>query len=553
MSSLKSSLTAKTAAYLVAVISGVTGICAAAYSVMYSDVTKYLLGRIPFNADECAVAAAVCATVYLVMAVFLASSVGHRRDKADEELTPNWCTAIPFEITTTAAAFLIAVAVGLWLEGMDMYFYSRYSTYLDLCRFSFIACCTAVFMLFTGWFMDLALKIKLGRWWEKTLCWKLGIISIKLVKWLWVNLVIRLWGLCIRAICGVFSFLRGFIKKLVTAIRELITGIPLVWKGALALAVICIGELIGIVMIGVVREELLMLWILEKLLLVPLCIYLLICMKKLKIGGKALAEGNLAYHVNTEKMVLDFKEHGENLNKIAQGSAVAVDQRMKSERMKTELITNVSHDIKTPLTSIINYTDLISKEEPGSEKIAEYTEVLQRQSKRLKKLLEDLLEVSKASTGNLDVLLSPCDARTLISQTEGEYEEKLEASELKIVVNIPEEPLYIMADGRRIWRVFDNLMNNICKYSQPGTRVYVGLERVGHEAVITFRNTSKDELNITADELMDRFVRGDSSRNTEGSGLGLSIAKSFTELQHGTMELSIDGDLFKVILRFPAI
>ena len=230
-----------------------------------------------------------------------------------------------------------------------------------------------------------------------------------------------------------------------------------------------------------------------------------------------------------------------------------MNERLKSERFKTELITNVSHDIKTPLTSIINYSDLIGKEEPGSEKIAEYADVLKRQSEKLKRLLEDLIEASKASTGNLDVHLTPCDAAVLVTQAEGEYQEKLDAAGLTLIARKPEDPLYILADGRRLWRVFDNLRNNVCKYSQPGTRVYLTLEKQGSDAVFTFRNTSREELNVTPEELMERFVRGDSSRSTEGSGLGLSIARSFTELQNGTMELDIDGDLFKVILRFAAL
>ena len=187
------------------------------------------------------------------------------------------------------------------------------------------------------------------------------------------------------------------------------------------------------------------------------------------------------------------------------------------------------------------------------EKIAEYADVLKRQSEKLKRLLEDLIEASKASTGNLDVHLTPCDAAVLVTQAEGEYQEKLDAAGLTLIARKPEDPLYILADGRRLWRVFDNLMNNVCKYSQPGTRVYLTLEKQGSDAVFTFRNTSREELNVTPEELMERFVRGDSSRSTEGSGLGLSIARSFTELQNGKMELDIDGDLFKVILRFAAL
>jgi signal transduction histidine kinase len=217
------------------------------------------------------------------------------------------------------------------------------------------------------------------------------------------------------------------------------------------------------------------------------------------------------------------------------------------------LITNVSHDIKTPLTSIINYTDLISKEPCENEKIKEYTAVLTRQSERLKKLIEDLIEASKASTGNLEVILSPCEVNVLLSQAVGEYEEKFQQQDLQLIVKQPEHPVRIMADGRRIWRVFDNLLNNICKYAQSGTRVYLDLLETEEDVEIVFKNTSAQALNISADELKERFVRGDSSRNTEGNGLGLSIAQSLIELQKGTMDLQVDGDLFKVVLIFPKL
>ena len=293
-------------------------------------------------------------------------------------------------------------------------------------------------------------------------------------------------------------------------------------------------------------------WILEKIILIPLLLYFFYCLKVLQKGGKALAEGDLSYTVDTKGMILDLKEHGEHLNNISRGMSIAVSEQLKSERMKTELITNVSHDIKTPLTSIINYSDLITKEE-DEEKIREYSEVLQRQSAKLKRLIEDLVEVSKASTGNLEVSLMPCDASTFLNQASGEYQDKLDEAGLTLYTSSPEEELTIMADGRRMWRIFDNLMNNIAKYAQPDTRVYLSLERKGNDAVFTFRNTSREQLNIAPEELMERFTRGDASRNTDGNGLGLSIAKSMAELQGGKLDLFIDGDLFKAVLTFPLI
>ncbi len=330
--------------------------------------------------------------------------------------------------------------------------------------------------------------------------------------------------------------------------------LPVAWKATLMVAAIALAELIATFGIcdwypaGFVGFA-----ILEKLVILGLAIYVAVCFKRLKKGGEALATGNLEYVVDKKGMIGDFKNHAENLNSIAEGMAVAVDERMKSERMKTQLITNVSHDIKTPLTSIINYASLINVEPCDNPVIKDYSEVLVRQSEKLKRLLEDLVEASKASTGNLDVCLAPCDASIFLEQAGGEYEGKMEKSELTLVTQIPEEPVKILADGRRMWRIFDNLMNNISKYAQPGTRVYLSLEKIAGDAVITFKNTSREALNMSEEELMERFTRGDSSRNTEGNGLGLSIAKSMAELQNGSLNVAIDGDLFKAILRFTVI
>ena len=274
-------------------------------------------------------------------------------------------------------------------------------------------------------------------------------------------------------------------------------------------------------------------------------------MKNLQKGGEALAAGDLSYQTDTSRMIWNLKKHGNDLNSIADGMSIAVDEKMKSERMKTELITNVSHDLKTPLTSVINYAGLINSEETENENIKEYSEVLMRQSERLKRLIEDLVEASKASSGTLEVESAPCSPAVFLEQAAGEYDDRLKAAGLELIVKTPEEDMKIMADGRRMQRIFDNLLNNVCKYAQSGTRVYLSLEKQADDAVITLKNTSAAALNISADELMERFVRGDSSRNTEGNGLGLSIAKNLAQLQGGSLDLNIDGDLFKAILRFP--
>lgn len=276
-------------------------------------------------------------------------------------------------------------------------------------------------------------------------------------------------------------------------------------------------------------------------------------MEVLQEHAKKMAEGNLESQADISKMYWEFKKHGAYLNQIGEGMASAVNERIKSERFKTELITNVSHDIKTPLTSIINYVDLLKKEEIAQPKVQEYLEVLERQSARLKKLIEDLMEASKASTGNIAVELELCDINILLTQTLGEFEEKLNIKELSLVIDQSLENIFIMADNRHIWRIFDNLMNNICKYGQPGTRVYINTEATEKEVTIIFRNTSGYQLNISSDELLERFVRGDSSRHTEGSGLGLSIAQNLAELMGGSLKLHVDGDLFKVMLAFPRV
>ncbi len=278
-----------------------------------------------------------------------------------------------------------------------------------------------------------------------------------------------------------------------------------------------------------------------------------IAFQRVKQGGEKIVNGDLDSKIDTQYMFGDIKDFAESLNNINQGLQTAIDDKIKSERFKTELITNVSHDIKTPLTSIVNYVDLIKKEDCDNEKINQYIEVLDRQSNRLKKLIEDLVEASKASTGNLTVELTKCNLAVLINQAVGEFSEKLETKGLQVVQSIVSQEIYIMADGKRLWRVFDNLFNNICKYALSGTRVYIDLNTNNNKVIITFRNISEQPISVSGEELTERFVRGDRSRNTEGSGLGLSIAKSLTELQNGTFEISTDGDLFKAKLTFDII
>ena len=305
-----------------------------------------------------------------------------------------------------------------------------------------------------------------------------------------------------------------------------------------------------LLMAGGADGGILMLYVIWKIVEYWILLKLLAQFRMLFDGGIRIAQGDYSHPIDCHKMMFEFQQHAENLNNVQNGVAKAVEEKMKSERFRTELITNVSHDIKTPLTSIINYVDLIKREPLESETMKEYVEVLDRQSTRLKKLIEDLMEASKASTGNLPVNAEVCDATVMLTQIVGEFSERAEKNQLELIVDCPNPPVSIVVDGRHLWRIIDNLMSNICKYAQQGTRVYISLERYHGMVIMTFRNISRDRLKMSSEELFGRFVRGDSSRNTEGNGLGLSIAKSLTELMHGNLAVQIDGDLFKVILSF---
>ncbi|MBO5670038.1 MAG: HAMP domain-containing histidine kinase, partial [Clostridia bacterium] len=367
-------------------------------------------------------------------------------------------------------------------------------------------------------------RIRAGTWWKNTLCYR--ILHILL--------------------CAVTYLLRAAGRM----ISKAGTNFSLFWRWMAGCSAFGLWTFIAMLS----RTPILWgIWIVTAVVLgLALCLYMLEW-DIIRKNTEKVAMGDLTHHTETARLHGAPKVVGKDLNRIGDAISLAVEDRMKSERFRSELITNVSHDLKTPLTSIINYTDLLSKEDCENETMRGYIDVLSRQAYRLKKLTEDLLEVSKASAQTLPVVLDTTDAAELLQQAIGEYESRLAAAGLHPVLSISENPLFILADGKHLWRVFDNLLSNICKYSLPGTRVYLSAQMASDTVLLTFRNISAAPIAVSANELTERFVRGDASRHTEGSGLGLAIADSLCRLQNGSLEISVDGDLFKVVVAFHAI
>ena len=458
----------------------------------------------------------ICAVSFVLSVVlFVILMCASGRHPNNDKICGGALNSVPFDLLV-AVIFFAVMAVGLT--------FGNNINFTDEFEVVFIAFIAIIFVsIFIGLCMSFAARIK-----QKTL-FRNTIIYLSL------KLSVR------------------FTKFVFRQIKTICQNLPILWKTIAAVTVIFVYDMIILITVTYGNDFGAILFFFKIVALGVVSIYTVLFMNKLQKGAEKLAEGDFGHKVDTNKMFWDFKKHGENLNRVSEGMSIAVEKRLQSERSKTELITNVSHDIKTPLTSIINYASLIGKSECDCEHHKEYSEVLVRKSKHLKRLLDDIVEISKAATGNLEISLSECDSTVLLSQISGEFDEMCEKAGLELVVKQPEKPIFIMADSRRIWRVFENLMSNVCKYSLENSRVYVSFEERDGFARFIFRNTSKNALDITPDELAERFVRGDASRSTEGNGLGLSIAKSLTELQNGKMEIQIDGDLFKVILNFPMI
>lgn len=450
-----------------------------------------------------------CCAVALALLIVLMCAAGRRKDR--EGVVLNWHDKIPYDLYLAAEIVAQSIIWGIvFLEG---FYYLEFNW--DGAGVLWVAgAAMGGSILILAFLLTTVTRIKARTLLRNTIIWRLCGWIAKWVKW-------------------------GY-----GAVKSAFAALPLIWKAAL----VCGGYLL----LGLILAECsLFLWFLLTAALMAYVCWWILQWKRIRLGTEKIIGGDPNYHIDSQKMPPDLKRHADELNNLSQAISAAVDERMKSEHFKAELITNVSHDLKTPLTSIINYVDLLKKEKIDNPKAQEYIEVLDRKSQRLKKLTEDLIEASKASTGALTVSKERLDVVQLIRQALGEYEEKLSAAGLTLVTALPEEALYINADGRHVWRVLDNLLNNCAKYAMEGTRVYLNAAARAESVAVTVKNISRQELNVPPEQLMERFVRGDESRTTEGSGLGLSIARSLTELQGGRFWLEIDGDLFKANVAFP--
>lgn len=481
--------------------------------------------------------------LFAALAVYLCMAAG--RKPGSEEIRPGGLNCIPLDIYLAAVVLGAVGYVFCATEGLGYFIQQSMLIFLSIYGYGLYAWC----LLFVGFCFACAAQFKTPNfyWWRRSvtgLCWRIVVwcwhFGWKCLSWaykiLWtvtIGLVSWAW----KTIKKLFSWLIGWVRKLYGLL-------PLSWQWLVG------GLLVG----GCTFPGLL--WDSNLLLFISFAIALAVVIYSANVyatlleAAKRMRGGDLEIKVDEKLMIGGFKDMAQELNGLSDVVMVAAQKQMRSERMRTELITNVSHDIKTPLTSIINYVDLLQKPHSPEDGQA-YLEVLSRQSNRMKRLIDDLIELSKASTGNITVNLTTMDAVETVNQALGEFTDKLEAAHLMPVFRAPKEPLYIHADGRLAWRAMSNLLSNAAKYAQPDTRLYVDMVAVDGKVCISFKNISRDSLNISADELMERFVRGEASRSQEGSGLGLNIAKSMMELQHGALELLVDGDLFKATLIFP--
>jgi len=448
-----------------------------------------------------------CIAVSLILLILLMRVAGRRPGR--EEVVLNWCDKIPYDLYLAIQAGLIILGIASIVESIwYIEQYLHWANVLWTVGSGMVCSILGIALLLTT-----VSRMKARTIFRNTIIWRLCKLIWRVVKKLW------------------------------NSAGKAIHALPLIWRVVVIFLIYVIGNAVFFLV-----KPLWFIW--QVLALFFVCCWAIQWRKIREVTGEVVA-GKTDAKIDTRKFYPDLKQHAEQMNDLGCAIDNAVEERLKSERFKSELITNVSHDLKTPLTSIINYVDLLKKEEIENPTAQEYIEVLDRKSQRLKKLTEDLVEASKASTGALSVSKDDLDLVQLIRQALGEYEEKLTHAGLSLVTDLPEGEICIHADGRHVWRVLDNLLNNCVKYALEGTRVYLDAAVWNGNAVITVKNVSRNPLNVPAEQLVERFVRGDESRTTEGSGLGLSIARSLTELQGGQFSLNIDGDLFKAKVIFP--
>ena len=504
----------------------------------------------------------ICVVVLALCVVHISCSAG--RTRRNNAVCAGGLNRIPLDLYFLGGGSAIIGLVAAAVYGSEYFARNDQQLALVFCG----ACAYLACLMLVGCYFAFVAQIKTpgGYWWRNSLCcrsikllirgftavfdlgikfWQRGIRSPKLWK-LGKRLALKLWDttkrladwgatMLQRSLSWAGSRLARFFGMLPITWQFLLTGFTLVFL----LYVVLRSYKVGWILLGFG-------------LFFATILYAASAFAILLESARKMSKGDLDTKVDDRMLVGGFKEFAGELNDLADVSVIAVQKQLKSERMKTELITNVSHDIKTPLTSIINYVDLLQKPHTEAEQ-TQYLEVLDRQSQRLKKLIDDLMEMSKASTGNMSVEITRMDAGETINQVLGEFADKLERAELTTVFRQPENKVEMMADGRLVWRIMSNLLGNAVKYAMPGTRIYVDLLEMDGKVFISMKNISREELNIQADELLERFVRGDTSRNTEGSGLGLNIAQSLMELQKGQLQVLVDGDLFKVTLTFPGV
>lgn len=496
-----------------------------------------------------------CLLLFAVLTVYLCCAAGRKPGR--EEVQAAGFNCIPLDIYLAGGGliifglFMVIVqfnnAAGLFTQNIQ-----------TLCAGMLMAG-YVMSLIFVGFCFACAAQFKTpgGYWWRNSVCWRCMNLLVKCVKgcfsgcgWLLRKLpkaAAVFWDFLLMLLTPLrwlWKQIKRTCAKIGKSVNRVYSMMPLTWQWLLT------GFIMVMLLFAALAGRSNLMVVLSLCACVAVVLYGAYCFGILLESAKRMGKGDLDTKVDDKYLIGAFKSFAGDLNDLAGVAVVAAQKQLKSERMKTELITNVSHDIKTPLTSIINYVDLLQKPHtPEEEKT--YLEVLNRQSRRLKKLIEDLMEMSKASTGNLTADITRLDAVESVNQALGEFADKLEKAQLTPVFRHPEESVAMMADGRLAWRVLSNLLSNTVKYALPGTRVYIDVMAVEGKVIISLKNISRDELNVDADELMERFVRGDDSRNTEGSGLGLNIAKTLMDLQKGQLQLLVDGDLFKVTLIFP--